>query len=264
MGSDAYYYRKLGRALGPYELRYMRQLAKKAQVNANSDVSTDGTQWLKGRDFPEIFAEPEVVGPKPELWHFTINGAQQTPVPLETLRQMVEAGQVSLTDMAWSESLQGEWRQISTYAELLPPGPPREDIEAKVRPPAYCLIGLYSLNILTSLFFLIVWLLVFVGAMAMPRGQFGGAVIMNEDAVAGIIFGVVGLVQNISALVFSGLCLFSAISMARLKRYRLSFAGAIISVIPCMAACGCYPISVGFGVWAIVILSRPEVREAFS
>jgi hypothetical protein len=264
MGSDAYYYRKLGRALGPFDLRYMRQLAKKAQVNANSDVSTDGAEWLKGRNFPEIFAEPEQTVTQPDLWHFTMGGVQQTPVPLETLRQMVTTGQVNLTDMAWSETLQGEWRQVGTYAELVPPGPPKEAIEGKVKPPAYCLIGLYGLNILTSLLFLIVWFLIFVGAMAMPRGQFGGAIIMNEDAVAGIIFGVVGLIQNISSLIFSGLCLFSAISMARLKRYRLSFAGAIISVIPCMAACGCYPISVGFGVWAIVILSKPEVREAFS
>jgi tRNA A-37 threonylcarbamoyl transferase component Bud32 len=54
-----------------------------------------------------------------------------------------------------------------------------------------------------------------------------------------------------------GLILFGAFQMVRLQSYPWSFAAAILSLISCSL------ISFPIGIWALVILSQPDVRQAF-
>lgn len=275
MTADSYYYRKLGRTLGPYDIRYMRQLVKKAQINANTDISTDGVDWQKARVFGELFAEPEAASaPTGGTWHYTIGGAQQSPVPLESLQQLILAGRVQANDMAWSEAKKGDWQPVGTHPELQAflgtvqtgagggssgggsahgSGAPG-DVAAKVKPPAIGLVVIYALNVFGAIGLLVMWLLVSFGAMAMP---------VEEGALA-FFYGVWGLASNALGLVFGLLCLVSAVCMLKMKYYGFALTGAIISVIPCLTVCYCYPLNLGFGIWALVVLTKQEVREAFS
>ena len=52
-----------------------------------------------------------------------------------------------------------------------------------------------------------------------------------------------------------------AISMIRLTSYRSAMVAAILSVIPICSPC--FVLGIPFGIWAIVVLNRPEVRRRF-
>ncbi|MGO8744911.1 MAG: hypothetical protein ACLQNE_02870 [Thermoguttaceae bacterium] len=55
--------------------------------------------------------------------------------------------------------------------------------------------------------------------------------------------------------------LFGAFQMCRIRRYRLAKTAAIISLVPL-----CSPLVIlgmPFGIWALVVLSRPNVKSAF-
>ncbi len=53
-----------------------------------------------------------------------------------------------------------------------------------------------------------------------------------------------------------------AITMLRLKNHSAAITGAIIAVIPCIGPCSAIP-TIPFGIWALVILMRPDVKAAF-
>ena len=52
-----------------------------------------------------------------------------------------------------------------------------------------------------------------------------------------------------------------AISMIRLKNYRNAYTAALLSLIPLCSPC--LVLGIPFGIWAILILNRPEVKQRF-
>lgn len=65
-----------------------------------------------------------------------------------------------------------------------------------------------------------------------------------------------GPVVALNALVFAG-----AWSMRQLKHRGLAIAGAIASLVPCYGTCCC--MAAPIGIWALVVLFKPEVKAAF-
>ena len=53
-----------------------------------------------------------------------------------------------------------------------------------------------------------------------------------------------------------------AISMIRLTSYRSAYTAAILSAIPICSPC--FVLGIPFGIWAIVVLNRPDTRQRFS
>lgn len=56
-----------------------------------------------------------------DQWYYVSGGRRMGPMSAEELRQVVAAGQLYGTDVVWREGM-GEWVQLSTVPELLPPG----------------------------------------------------------------------------------------------------------------------------------------------
>lgn len=56
------------------------------------------------------------------------------------------------------------------------------------------------------------------------------------------------------------LMLLGALNMQRMSNHRLALVGAIVALLPVHLA---FPLSIPFGVWALVVLGRPEVRRGF-
>ncbi len=57
------------------------------------------------------------------------------------------------------------------------------------------------------------------------------------------------------------LAIVGGFGMQRFSRYGLSMAAAVASVIP--LATGCCVTGIPFGIWALVVLNRPDVKAAF-
>jgi len=56
--------------------------------------------------------------------------------------------------------------------------------------------------------------------------------------------------------------IFGALQMRQLKNWGLSLASAILVLLPC-AGCCCL-LGLPVGIWAIITLTKPEVKSAFS
>jgi hypothetical protein len=70
---------------------------------------------------------------------------------------------------------------------------------------------------------------------------------------------VLGLV--ILPLLSNGVLTAAGLKMARNRSYRLALTGAVVAILPVTGACWLY--SVWVGIWALVVLRRPEVRAMF-
>ncbi|EPX61652.1 hypothetical protein D187_010271 [Cystobacter fuscus DSM 2262] len=71
----------------------------------------------------------------------------------------------------------------------------------------------------------------------------------------------IGGFSNVITLLLSGLTFFGALKMKNLENFGLSMAAAIIAIIPCFGPCCCLGIPVG--IWALVVINKPEVKSAF-
>lgn len=85
----------------------------------------------------------------------------------------------------------------------------------------------------------------------------------DPSYVAGYQFGAKAV---IGIILFAGITnlvtLFGAIMMLQAKMRGLAVTGAILAMIPCISCC--WPLGLGMGIWAMVVLNKPEVRSAFT
>jgi hypothetical protein len=130
----------------------------------------------------------------------------------------------------------------------------REAAQAQVRGPAICLL-------VTS----VLWMLGLVAAIGFDIFLVTSG--MAEDMRPGRVFDkqTEVTVRGVGSLVLLGLqgvTVAGAVSMMQLKRPGLAKASAILAVIPCCSAC--YVLGIPFGIWALVVLNRPEVSSHFS
>lgn len=96
-----------------------------------------------------------------------------------------------------------------------------------------------------------------LGSIMVGANRFGRVQDVPELVIEPIVsvgFGGLGLVLSVLVLV-------GALHMKRLESYSLAMTAAIVSVIPCLAPCCVF--SLPFGIWALVVLSDPQVKAAF-
>lgn len=132
----------------------------------------------------------------------------------------------------------------------------RAAAQAKVNLPAIFLIILAPIGILFFGFDLFGRTMLdpadnpFLGDMEQP-GAAEGAVIGN----------VIGGGLDIIGAILQCVVIFGAIQMRQLRSRSLAMGAAIISCIPCLSAC-CV-LGIPFGIWALVALNDPMVKQAF-
>lgn len=59
------------------------------------------------------------------------------------------------------------------------------------------------------------------------------------------------------------LIVIGAAFMLSLKARPMAMISAVLALIPCATSCCCFPISLPIGIWALVVLNKPEVVAAF-
>jgi hypothetical protein len=198
---------------------------------------------------------------------YKIKGADQKeygPINADQVRQWIAEGRLNAQTNVLAEGAT-EWRPISELPEfaasfptLPPPGmaaaAPMVSSAAQdmVNGPATALIVLAILGFVMQVAGLVMNLL---GTSFMPKGQ------MEQPAWANIMSGAGAIVGAVIGIVMSGLVLFGGLKMKKLESYGLVMTCSIISMIPCVSPC-CV-IGLPIGIWAVVVLSKPEVKGAF-
>ena len=196
------------------------------------------------------------------------DGQQYGPVTEETLRAWINEGRANGETRARKEG-ETEWKRLgdippftSLFASAPPPTagpaivpvpPYAEAIRAQVQGPAIGLMVTALLSIGLSLTGLLMNL---IGAsrFAFHRG-------MHSEIWGGMMSGSLGQLTNFVSLGISALVLFGAYKMQRLENHAFAVLASILALLPCTSPC-CV-IGLPIGIWALVVLYRPGVREAF-
>jgi len=89
----------------------------------------------------------------------------------------------------------------------------------------------------------------------------GSAPIGGGEAMKNVPTGVAGALLSLVFVAKDGFVVFGALKLMKLESRGLAMAAAVISVIPLCSAC-CI-LGIPWGIWALVVMSNPEVKAAF-
>jgi hypothetical protein len=198
------------------------------------------------------------------------------PVTADEVRKWVAEGRANSQTLVQTEG--GPWRPLSSFPEFatgsspvslgppnLPPGAPpsfvpvsNNEAARAVNAPAICLIVTAILGMLNSAAGIVMNLagITFSG-FGMPKDpQFA-----EMERLVQLLGGTFGTVMGVVQLAIGVLVLWGALRMMKLSSYGLAITAAIIAMIPCVSPCCC--LGLPFGIWALVVLSRADVKAAF-
>jgi hypothetical protein len=208
--------------------------------------------------------------------YFVIGGDQKQygPISAEDLRKWIAEGRLNAQSLVKADS-DAEFRALGGFPEFVdalanaaaPTVPSlgqlaedghRAAALERVKGPAlalaitaglgavyYALIGVYTLVTGGALFH-----------QQMPPNlppQLQTFFEMMQGPLAGII--------NLLFAALNGFVLFSALKMMRLKGHTVAVIGSVAAMLPCQCCC---VFGLPFGIWALVVLNKPEVKSHFS
>lgn len=124
------------------------------------------------------------------------------------------------------------------------------DIQSQVSGPATGLQVTAGIGIA----FQIVMILLRVLGMGLAGAAGGNNSLAMMSGGIGIVFGIIGII--IGVVVFMG-----ASKMKNLEGHGFAMVAAVLAMIPCISPC-CL-LGLPLGIWAVVVLVKPEVKAAF-
>jgi len=74
--------------------------------------------------------------------------------------------------------------------------------------------------------------------------------------------GGLGLVQDVVGAVVGVVVLLGASKMQKLENYQFALTASILAMLPCLSPC-CV-LGLPFGIWALVVINKPEVKSQFT
>ena len=210
---------------------------------------------------------------------YTIIGGDQKPyssVTADDIRRWIADGRLNAQSLA-KEETDTEWRPLSAFPEFAdvlaigsaPPPPPFTPSAAGagdgraaalnlVKGPAIALIITASLGI------------AYYGFSGLFTLFTGGTMFHHEmppdippqmrtfiEGMQGPLAGVI----NLAVAALNGFVLFGAIKLLRLRNHSVATVASVAAMLPCQCCC---LFGLPFGIWALVVLNKPEVKSQFT
>ena len=198
------------------------------------------------------------------------DGKEYGPISIEQLKQWSIEGRVNaLTQVAKEGTI--DWRPFSSFPELagpppLPPGPmPGAISGAASYAPGYSSAAADEVSgpAIGLIVFAILGLLIQGGSLLLSLAgtaflASSTANMPNNAVFINMLTGTMGVVAHFVGLI---VILIAAIKMKKLESHGFAMTASILAMIPFISPCCCIGLPVG--IWALVILSKPEVKAAF-
>ena len=216
------------------------------------------------------------VPPTPPPSRFMIvggDGRNYGPVTTEDVRQWIADRRANAQTRAQREGA-SEWKTLAEYPEFAAQfggwsgGAAVPPLRAGGLPASQPQAALASALVnAPAIFLIVVNALAIIGALAGLSSGFTPEMldsIPGMDAAAKRAITQMVAMQvpaNIIALLLGSFCLFGAISMMNLQRHTVCVVAAVITLINCTSCC--CGLGLAAGIWALIVLAKPEVRAAF-
>jgi hypothetical protein len=207
---------------------------------------------------------------------YTIIGGDQKEYSLVTaddLRKWITDGRLNAQSLA-KEEHDTEWRPLSAFPEFAdvlavgsapPPltapaagaGGGRDAALQLVKGPV---IGLKVTAIL-GLFLVVVGLV--INVLMLSGIHIGPQQIYDPQMqkLFNTLGGGLGIVQDIIGGIVGVIVLIGAAKMQKLQSYQFALTASIVAMVPCISPCCVFGLP--FGIWALVVLNKPEVKSQF-
>ena len=203
------------------------------------------------------------------------DGKEYGPVSADQLRQWLTEGRVNAQTQIQPEGSTG-WLPLSAFPEFAAsfPAPAPAPLSGSASPaygdrqralglvsgPAIGLIVTAALGFLGAVFNVLSSLTGFnswqtSGATLPPEFQQVQEMMVRFQG-AGALIGA-GI-----AFLMAALTLFAALRMRKLQSFGLCMTVSILAMIPCLSPCCC--VGLPIGIWALVVLNKPEVKPHFT
>lgn len=222
--------------------------------------------------------------------YYIIGGDQKEygPVTGAELRQWISEGRLDANSKARTEN-ETDWRPLSSFLEFSPLFQPKAPpslyplhspapavSEGIVKAPAIALIIYGALAVLESIREII-------NAFAHPMTEadvqqgtqalsqaFGQETVKNALSNPLYQF-IIHLMENVwftaalclFGLVISVVILVGAVKMLKLQNHEFAMVAAIVAIIPCFTPCICCFLGIPIGIWAVMVLRKPGVKNLF-
>lgn len=212
---------------------------------------------------------------------YRVQGSDQKeygPITEQQLREWISENRLNRFSLAQKQGTP-EWRPLDQYPEFAPdlqaqsavvssastvaPAPDRQRAQRLLRGPSLALLvmGVVGLVITLSGFVARDWL---VDAVLRATTSFPAAVpseqvgLWKTELSRGL--GIRDYARGLAGVVINGVMIAGALSMRRLEKRNLALAAATFALIPCQCCC-C--VSIPFGIWALLMLNDPDVKQSF-
>jgi GYF domain 2 len=211
------------------------------------------------------------------------DGKQYGPITTDDLLKWIAEGRLNAETRA-KEETDTEWRALAAFPEFaaalgaqapasgVPPPMTRsigsrEKALERVKAPAVALMVVSILNIILALWNLLQ--LIFsspnLQQVNSELEQLNNPQIQQfVQKMLHLMYGPLGIANVFVELAISVLILVGAIKMKSLQSYEFAMAAAAMALVPCLTPCCGYLLGIAFGIWALVILRKPEVKSHFS
>jgi len=177
--------------------------------------------------------------------------------PSESTNPRVGRGQHGLESIWRSGRVDPHHAACRTTAfinQVLPINSDQTAAREAVRGPAIFILVLSVLNIITSVVscFWLAYESQFMTALGLPEQT--NQIQTNMKIFFSVPATVIGFFLAVA-------CLIGSLRMMKLQSHNFAIATAIMMLIPCSNCC-CF-LNIGAGIWALVVLQKPEVKSSF-
>lgn len=195
------------------------------------------------------------------------DGKEYGPITADVLKQWIADGRANAQTRVQLEGAT-EWRALAEFPELAvaapslgtPPVSSRPagsaSVAEQVSGPAIGLIVTAILGFIATILGTL-WNLFAVGA-----GMNQPGLNPEMEKFITVFSGTMGVISGIIGFVAAGLILFGALKMKKRTSYGWAMTASILAVVPCVSPC-CL-VGLPIGIWALVVLSKPEVKSQFT
>lgn len=202
------------------------------------------------------------------------DGKEYGPVTDADVRQWIAEGRLNAQTMAKGEG-DAEMRPLSAFPEfatVLAAGAPttiaplsgspvsggREEALRLLNGPIIGLKVTAIIGLVAVAFALVINITTLMGIHLIPQQPMPDP---QMQKLMNSIGGGLGIVQDIVGGVIGIVILLGTGKMKRLESYQYAMMTAILAMVPCLSPC-CF-LGLPFGIWALVVLNKPEVKSHF-
>jgi hypothetical protein len=135
------------------------------------------------------------------------------------------------------------------------------DAKQRVQAPAIGLLAVGGINVLVALYNIFNGL--FTTATSGAQVNQPGLTKDQQQTLAMVqgLSGTTAIISGILILIVAAVIIYGAMQMMKLKSHGLAMTSSILAMIPCISCC---LFGLPIGIWSIMVISKPEVKSAFS